>query len=50
MQPVRFVKQHPVATVALFAGGMILGPWLAGFLGAKTGIGISLPVVGGNGS
>ena len=50
MQPVRFVKQHPLATVTLFAGGMVLGPWLATFLASKTGVGISLPTVGGNGS
>jgi hypothetical protein len=47
MAPIRYVKAHPVATIATFAGGMVFGPWLVGMIG-RTGVGINLPTVGGS--
>lgn len=49
MHPISFVKAHPVATVVTFAAGMIVGPWLLGQLGSRTGVNIGLPTVGGGG-
>lgn len=47
VRPVSFVKQHPVATVVLLATGYMVVPAITGFLGAKTGVGISLPQANG---
>jgi hypothetical protein len=47
MQAVRFVKAHPVATVVLLAVGAIGLPSALSFVGAKTGVNVSLPTVGG---
>lgn len=49
-RPLGFVKAHPVATVVLFGGGMMMGPWLLNTIGSKTGVNISLPTIGSNGS
>ena len=47
--PISYVKAHPGATVITFALGMMVGPWLLGTIGSKTGISLSLPNVGGTG-
>lgn len=47
MRPISFVKQHPVATVVLLGVGYWAVPALTGFLGAKTGVNVSLPQTGG---
>lgn len=49
MQPIRYVKAHPLATIATFAGGMVFGPWLVGMIGRTTGVGVNLPTVGNGG-
>lgn len=49
MHPVSFVKAHPLATVVIFASGMIVGPWLLNTVGSKTGVNVSLPTIGGGG-
>ena len=47
--PVRFVKQHPLATVVLMGTGMIVGPWILGTVGRVTGVNVNLPSVGNGG-
>lgn len=49
MHPISYVKSHPTATVVTLAAGMVVGPWLTATLARITGVGISLPTVGGNG-
>jgi hypothetical protein len=49
MHPITFAKNHPVAVITNMALGMIIGPWILGMLRGVSGVGISLPSVGGNG-
>lgn len=46
MRPVRFVKQHPVATVLLLATGYMVVPWTLGKIQGSTGVGVTLPQPG----
>jgi hypothetical protein len=48
MRPISFIKSHPVATVTLMATGMVVGPWILGMVNRVSGVGVSLPSVGGN--
>jgi hypothetical protein len=50
IRPISYVKTHPAATVVTFAAGMMIGPWLFGAIGNRTGVNISLPTVGGGGN
>jgi hypothetical protein len=49
MHPISYVRAHPAATVVTFALGMMIGPWLLGTIGSKTGVNINLPSYGGSG-
>lgn len=49
MRPISFIKTHPVATITLMAAGMIVGPWVLGKVNSVSGVGVSLPSVGGSG-
>lgn len=46
-KPLGFVKAHPVATVVLLGLGYWAVPAITGFVGAKTGVNVSLPQTGG---
>lgn len=48
MQPIRYVKAHPLAVVTAFAAGAIFWPWLSGMIGGRTGVNINLPTYGSN--
>jgi hypothetical protein len=48
MHPISYVRAHPAATVVTFALGMMVGPWLLGTIGSKTGINVNLPTYGSN--
>lgn len=48
--PITYTKQHPAATLVTFAAGMVFGPWLLSTIRGTTGVGLSLPSYGGNGS
>lgn len=48
MRPFSYVKSHKMATVVTFAAGMMIGPWLLGVVNNATGVGVSLPTVGGS--
>jgi hypothetical protein len=45
-RPIGYIKAHPLATTITFAAGMVIGPWLMGFVGRTTGVNVSLPTVG----
>lgn len=47
MHPVTFVKAHPVGVLVSAAAGMMIGPWILGMVRSATGVGVSLPSVGG---
>jgi hypothetical protein len=44
MQPIRYVKAHPLATVVAFVGGMMFGQTLFGAVTRVTGV--TLPGTG----
>jgi hypothetical protein len=46
MNPIGFVKTHPVATVVLMATGMAVGPWILGTVSRTTGVTVRIPTVG----
>lgn len=49
MHPLRFVKEHPVATIVLMSAGMVVGPAILGGVSRYTGVNVSLPTVGSRG-
>ena len=49
MGPIRFIKAHPIGFILSAATGMIVGPWALSMVRNATGVGVSLPSVGGNG-
>ena len=49
MHPISFTKAHPVGVLVSMAAGMIVGPWILNMVRSATGVGVSLPSVGGNG-
>jgi hypothetical protein len=49
VQPIRYVKAHPLATATAFVGGMVFGPWLVGLI-SRTGATVSVPTFGGGDS
>ena len=49
MNPLTFIKNHPLATVVLMGTGMVVGPWVLGTVNRVTGVGVSLPSVGNAG-
>jgi len=46
MRPVRYVRDHPLATILAAAGGMIVGPAVLGAVNRWTGVNVRLPSVG----
>jgi predicted membrane protein len=48
MHPISFVKAHPVGTIVSALAGMMIGPWVLNMVNSATGVGVSIPSVGGN--
>jgi hypothetical protein len=49
MQPIRYVKAHPLATSVAFIGGMLFGQSIFGAFGRVTGINLPTSVNGNGG-